>query len=136
MERKIQFRGPDKQPLTDESYYADYDSAETIGKVKIGSRAVYYKDGRHYYCIPLEYIDRVFTRISGCNARMCCAGVNYDYYRLILVHGEKEISNIIFGHDMDEVDRAGEAIKSRRPAIELGYVKPVKPAKKPKAVTS
>jgi hypothetical protein len=134
MDHKFTFRGPDKQPITDESFYRDYDSAETIGKVKVGSRAVYYKDGRRYFCIPLEYIDRVFTRISGCNARMCCAGVNYDYYRLILVHGDKEISNIIFGHDMEEVDRAGEMIQARRPEIALGYVKPAKPPKKAKAI--
>jgi hypothetical protein len=126
MAENIKLTTPDKKPVTDARYFEDYASADVCGKVKVGKLAVYYKDGLKRYCAPLEYIDRAFTRVNECNARTCCCANSYDYYRLILVHGEKEFANIIFDQDEKPVDEAERLLKERRPEIEIGYVKPEK----------
>ena len=63
---KLSFRGVDKKKISDEEHVQDYQSAEAIGRVRLGKLCLYYKDlGRKYY-VPYEYIDRSFTRISEC----------------------------------------------------------------------
>jgi len=113
---------PDKKLAGDE-YLADFEQAKEIGKVFIGNKGLYYKDGLKMKCIPLEYIDRVFTRINECNARTCCTVNGFDYFRLIVVHDGKEIGNIIFGEDEAPVDEAEKLLKELRPEIEIGYIK-------------
>ena len=126
MAENVRLIGPDKTPVTGAGYNEDYLEAEKIGKVKIGMKALYYKDGLKKYCVPFEYIDRAFTRINACNARTCCCNNSYDYYRLVLVHGEKEFANIIFGADESPVDKAQALLRQRSPTIEIGYIKPEK----------
>ena len=47
----------------------------------------------------------------------------YFYYRLILVHGEKEFANLIFNKE-EEVDRIHDRLQEIRPEIEKGYIPP------------
>ncbi len=124
MAENVKLTGMDKKPVTDESYIKDYSAADVVGKVRVGQKAIYYKDGLKKYCAPFEYIDRAFTRVSECNARTCCCANSYDYYRLILVHDGREFANIIFDQDESPVDEAERLLKERRPEIEIGYVKP------------
>jgi len=120
----VKLRSYDKKEITDPVYQEDLERAEKVGKVRLGEKAVYYKDGLRWFCYPYEVIDRAFTRISGCQARTCCSNVPYDYYRLVLVHEDREIANIIFGEKEEPVDEAEAKIKQRAPHVEIGYVKP------------
>lgn len=125
---KLKFRGADKTIVSDEAHADDYRSAEEIGRVRLGKLCLYYRDlGRKYY-VPYEYIERSFTRISECQPDDSPA---YYYYRLILVHGEKEFANLIF-NDEDDVDRIHARLQEIRPEIAHGYVPPKDGKERPK----
>ena len=47
----------------------------------------------------------------------------YYYYRLILVHSEKEFANLIFEKE-ESVDSILAYFKENYPAIQIGYVPP------------
>ena len=122
----VKLIGMDRKPVEDPTYLADYTAADVVGKVRVGKKAIYYKDGLKKYCAPFVYIDRAFTRINECSARTCCSANSYDYYRLILVHDGREFANIIFDQDESPVTEAERLLKERRPEIKIGYEKPEK----------
>lgn len=117
---KPKFKGVDKKYIHDEAHIQDYDSSESIGRVRLGKLCLYYRDLGVKYYVPYEYIDRSFTRISECQPDDSPA---YYYYRLILVHGEREFANLIFNKEA-EVDRIHALLKEIRPEIQIGYVPP------------
>ena len=117
---KTVFKGVNKEKITDRKYIDDYNSGEAIGRVTLGKLGFYYRDlGKKYY-VPYDYIDRTFTRISECQPDDSPA---YFYYRLILVHGEKEFANLIFNKE-PEVDLIHQRLKEINPDIQYGYIPP------------
>ena len=123
---KIKLRGVDKSVVTDGPLLSDRAQAEAFGiqglrkepRVRIGKQAFYYRDlGKDYY-VPYDYIDRCFIRISECQPDDSPA---YYYYRLILVHGEKEFANLIFNKEED-ADAALERLTELHPEIQVGFV--------------
>ena len=125
---KLKFRGVDKSLVSDEEHRQDYETAESIGRVRLGKLCLYYRDLGKKYFVPYEYIDRSFTRISECQPDDSPA---YYYYRLILVHGEKEFANLIFNKE-EEVDRIHARLREIRPEIQYGYVPPADGKERPK----
>ena len=117
---RLKFRGVDKKTVSDQEHIDDYSAAEEIGRVRLGKLCLYYRDLGRRYCVPYEYIDRRFTRVSVVEPDDSPA---YFYYRLILVHGEKEFANLIFKEEK-EVDRIHERLQEIRPEIAFGYVPP------------
>ena len=117
---RLKFKGVDKRFIKDEAHVADYEAAEPIGRVRLGKLCLYYRDLGVKYYVPYEYIDRTFTRISECQPDDSPA---YYYYRLILVHGEKEFANLIFNKE-EEVDRIHTLLQEIRPEIQYGYLPP------------
>ncbi len=125
---RLRFRGVDRKFVSDEEYIRDYQSAEAIGRVRLGELCLYYRDlGRKYY-VPYDYIHRSFTRISECQPDDSPA---YYYYRLILVHDGKEFANLIFNKE-EEVDRIHARLKEIHPEIEYGYIPPADGKERPK----
>ena len=117
---KLKFKGVDKKTIDDQAHVDDYNAAEEIGRVRLGKLCLYYKDlGRKYY-VPYEYIDRRFTRVNIVEPDDSPA---YFYYRLILVHGEKEFANLIFEKE-ENVNRIHDRLEEIRPEIEKGYIPP------------
>ena len=117
---KLRFKGIDKAYVNDQAHIDDYNSAEAIGRVRLGKLCLYYRDlGKKYY-VPYDYIDRAFTRISECQPDDSPA---YYYYRLILVHGETEFANLIFNKE-EEVDLIHTRLQEIRPEIQYGYIPP------------
>jgi hypothetical protein len=113
---KLKFRGVDKSILSDEEHRQDYETAESIGRVRLGKLCLYYRDlGKKYY-VPYEYIERSFTRISECQPDDSPA---YYYYRIILVHKGKEFANLIINEE-EVADRVLERLKEIRPEIQIG----------------
>ena len=117
---KLRFRNVEKKIVSDEEHVRDYEAAEVIGRVRLGRLCLYYRDLGRKYLVPYEYIDRTFTRISECQPDDSPA---YYYYRLILVHGEKEFANLIFNKEED-VDRIHTRLLEIRPEIRYGFVPP------------
>ena len=117
---KLRFRGIDKKIIEDAEHVNDYNNAPETGRVRLGKLSLYYKDlGRKYY-VPYKYIDRAFCRISECQPDDSPA---YYYYRLILVHEQKEFANLIFNKEED-VDYLLEQLKLINPDIQIGYTPP------------
>jgi len=123
---KPRFKGPDKKFIHDQAHIDDYNGSEAIGRVRLGKLCMYYKDlGVKYYC-PYEYIDRAYAKIEEVQPDDSPA---YYYYRLILVHGEKEFANLIFNEEA-QPRQIMEKLKIINPAIEFGYKAPEKKKKK------
>ena len=117
---KIRLRGVDKKTISDEAHVEDYKSAPAIGRVRFGELCFYYRDLGVKYYVPYEYIERAFIRISETKPDDSPA---IYYYRLILVHGEKEFANLIFNKEKD-ADDALETLSKHAPEMAVGYVPP------------
>ena len=117
---KLRFKGTDKKYVSDEAHISDYNAAEEIGRVRLGSLCLYYRDLGVKYYVPYDYIERSFCRISECHPDDSPA---YYYYRLILVHGEKEFANLIFNKE-EEVDTILARFKEIAPNMQFGYIPP------------
>ena len=117
---KLRFRGPDKSRIDDDAHIEDYKNSDSIGRVTLGELCLYYRDlGKKYY-VPYPYINRAFCRISECQPDDSPA---YYYYRLILMHGEKEFANLIFNKE-EEVDSILQKLPERTPDIKIGFQAP------------
>ena len=114
------FRGVDKKTIRDDEHAADYNSAPAIGRVRFGAHAFYYRDLGVKHHVPYDYIERAFIRISECQPDDSPA---YYYYRLILMHGDKEFANLIFNEEK-EADDALAKLAARCPDMAVGYVPP------------
>ena len=123
---RLKFKGVDKKTISDEAHIEDYKAAPEIGRVRLGKLCMYYRDLGVKYYVPYEYIERCFCRISECHPDDSPA---YYYYRLILVHGEKEFANLIF-NEKEEVEKILELLKESCPHILFGYVEPEKKKRK------
>ena len=117
---KLRFRGPDRSRIDDDAHIEDYKNSDSIGRVTLGELCLYYRDLGKKYFVPYPYIDRAFCRISECQPDDSPA---YYYYRLILMHGEKEFANLIFNKE-EEDDTILQKLPERNPAIKIGFQAP------------
>ena len=94
---------------------ADYESARTFDKVKVGKLGVYYRDGFKIRFMDYSLLERVFIRIQEVNGRMCCGNTIFAYYRLVFVAGGREIGDAISENEQ-AMDEALALIKQLAPA--------------------
>ncbi len=94
---------------------ADYESARTFDKVKVGKLGAYYRDGFKIRFMDYSLLERVFIRIQEVNGRMCCGSTIFAYYRLVFVAGGKEIGDAISENEQ-AMDEALALIKELAPA--------------------
>lgn len=122
---KLKLRGPDKEIVSSGPMITDHAAAEQYGhqgilkqpRIRLGELALYYRDlGKDYY-VPYNYIDRSFIRISECQPDDSPA---YYYYRVILMHGEKEFANLIINEE-HVADQVLERLHEINPDILIGY---------------
>ena len=119
---KPKFKGPDRKYIRDPEHIDDYNGSEAIGRVRLGKLCMYYKDlGVKYYC-PYDYIERCYAKIEEVQPD---DSPPYYYYRLILVHGEKEFANLIFEKETQPREIM-EELKKINPGIDFGYKAPEK----------
>ena len=116
-DRRYRFKGTDRKFVNDEEHNADYRSSEHIGRVCLGELCFYYRDLGVRYYVPYDYIERAFIRIVECPEDEFSN--NQRYYRLILVHDEKEFANLIFNEEKP-ADEALEKLLAKHPHIEKG----------------
>ena len=125
---RLRFRNVDKAIIADEDHINDYNNAPSTGRVRLGKLCLYYKDLGRKYCVPYSHIDRAFCRISECQPDDSPA---YYYYRLILVHEEKEFANLIFNKEKD-VDYILDQLIHIHPDIKIGYIPPADGKNRPR----
>ena len=122
---RLKLRGIDRSIVTDGPMIADHASAEQYGhqglrkqpRIRLGDLALYYRDLGKDYFVPYDYIDRAFIRVSECQPDDSPA---YYYYRVILVHGEKEFANLIINEE-DVADKVLERLHEINSLILIGY---------------
>ena len=99
---------------------ADFDSAAVFEKLRVGEKGVYFRDGLRTRYIPYDYIDRAFIRVQETRSRMCCGQANFNYFRIVFVHGGKEFADYLSEKEK-EMDDALAAIASH--GVPTGFVK-------------
>ena len=117
---KIKLRGVDRKYIRDDKHIEDYKSAPAIGRVRFGKLSFYYRDLGVKYYVPYDFIERAFIRISETQPD---DSPPIYYYRLVLVHGEKEFANLIFNKEQ-EADDALARLSECAPGMAVGYVPP------------
>ena len=113
-------KGVDKKIIRDPEYLADYENTAPVGRVRLGKLCLYYRDLGVSYYVPYDYIERSFNRISEVQPDDSPA---YYYYRLILMHGDREFANLIFNKE-EEVDGIIERLRELNPNMKVGYIPP------------
>ena len=117
---KLKFRDVNGKKHTEQELVDDYNAAEPIGRVRYGKLGMFYRDLGKKYFVEYPYIERAFIRVSECHPDDSPA---YYYYRLILVHGEKEFANLIFNEEAPAYKALDELIRVS-PSTKKGYVPP------------
>lgn len=117
---KIRLRGVDRKYIRDDAHIDDYKNSPAIGRVRFGSLCFYYRDLGIKYYVPYDYIDRAFIRISETQPD---DSPPIYYYRLILIHDNKEFANLIFNKEK-EADDALAKLSEIATDMAVGYVPP------------
>ena len=123
---RLKFKGVDKKYISDDAHIDDYNSAEVIGRARIGKLCMYYRDLGVKYYVPYDYIEQAYGKISETQPDDSPA---YYYYRLILVHGEKEFANLIF-NEQEQVVTLLDRLEKLNPNMRRGFSAPEKNGKK------
>ena len=123
---RLKFKGVDKKYVSDDAHIDDYNSAEVIGRARIGKLCMYYRDLGVKYYVPYDYIEQAYGKISETQPDDSPA---YYYYRLILVHGEKEFANLIF-NEQEQVVALLDRLEKLNPNMRRGFSAPEKTGKK------
>ena len=123
---RLKFKGVDKKYISDDAHIDDYNSAEVIGRARIGKLCMYYRDLGVKYYVPYDYIEQAYGKISETQPDDSPA---YYYYRLILVHGEKEFANLIF-NEQEQVVALLDRLEKLNPNMRRGFSAPEKKGKK------
>ena len=119
---RLKFKGVDKKYVSDDAHIDDYNSAEVIGRARIGKLCMYYRDLGVKYYVPYDYIEQAYGKISETQPDDSPA---YYYYRLILVHGEKEFANLIF-NEQEQVVALLDRLEKLNPNMRRGFSAPEK----------
>lgn len=123
---RLKFKGVDKKYVSDDAHVDDYNSAEVIGRARLGKLCMYYRDLGVKYYVPYDYIEQAYGKISETQPDDSPA---YYYYRLILVHGEKEFANLIF-NEQEQVVAILDRLEKQNPNMRRGFSVPEKKGKK------
>lgn len=102
---------------------AEFSSAVSYGKVKPGTTAIFWKSGLHWYCMPLNTVQRIFRRVEPVYGKLCCGGRSYfiEWLVLVLADGSEVVMHI--GDDIrKEAESLLLALKEAHPEIAYGKV--------------
>ena len=99
---------------------ADYETAKAFEKLRVGELGVFFRDGLKIRYIPYDYIDRAFIRVQETRSRMCCGQANFNYFRVVCVHGGKEFAEYLSENE-NAMDEALAEIAAH--GIATGFVK-------------
>lgn len=107
---------------------AEFDSAASYGKVKLGETVIFWRAGLRWCAVPLSRVQRIYRQVELVHGKLCCGGASFDIQRLILVLDDSQTLELVVGDNEigDQVKRAAENLFGalQRAHPELQYGKP------------
>ena len=101
---------------------ADYESAASFEKLRVGKLAVYYRDGFRVKAVPYGKMERAFIRVQEVRGRMCCGQATFAYFRPVFLVGGREYAEYM-SEDEKAMDAALARIHERAPELPVGFEK-------------
>lgn len=99
----------------------EFREAPFYGKVKIGSRHIFWKKGLRWMMVEAAKIQRAYRRIEAVDSKMCCGNVNFDIQKLVLILNDDTSLAIFIGEGMPkEAEALYEKLKNAYPQIQYG----------------
>lgn len=109
----------------------DYQSARTIGVIRMGQEFLYFRAKMKVYYIPYEDVKHCFRRVQQVPAKMCCGRGNFDIESLVIGDDAKELAVI----QLPGTRAARElikALKEKMPSCDFSAPKRPERAEEPK----
>ena len=105
--------------LAPEVAAAGYKEGREIGKIRLGAKALYFRDKLKVYYVPYEDMTRVFRRVLMIPATMCCGKGDFEVENIVICTEKGEVAQIQLPGE-----RAGkimlEELARRAPHAEVG----------------
>ena len=96
-------------------------TASVYGKVRIGTKNIFWKKGFQWYTIELDKIQRIYRRVEHVYGKLCGGGDTYDIERLMLVLKDGEQVELVIGDRMEkEAVALMEYLQVTYPEIQYG----------------
>ena len=80
--------------LAPEVAAAGYKEGREIGKIRLGAKALYFRDKLKVYYIPYEDMTRVFRRVLLIPAKMCCGKGDFEVENIVICTEKGEVAQI------------------------------------------
>ncbi len=123
----MKFYSRTRQLLSDPGLEAEYRNAHEIGRVRAGSRNIFFRSGIRSYAVPYAEMARCYRRIMQVPMKMCCGSGNLDVEYLVLEDSDGEIAQIQLPGKkaavalMDELKKAAPELQFTPPSGNSGH---------------
>lgn len=97
----------------------DYKRAASFGRLKLGYSGAFIPKGTKMIHRPYDHLSRVYVEVHDARARMCCASMNYAYYRLVFLYGDRVVGDYL-SEDRDAMKAALAFLRENAPYLEIG----------------
>lgn len=77
-----------------ESLQAEYKTAQEIGKLRLGTKKLYFRSARKIFYIPYNEIHRYFRRVMLVPAKLCCGKGDFAIEHLVICDADRELAQI------------------------------------------
>lgn len=96
-----------------------FDSGKGYGKIRMGSDALFWKEGFRWYAVELSRAERIYRQVEYVYGKLCCGGRTYDIQRLIVMLKNGTTLKLHIGDDMQtQAEALFEALKAAHPQIQ------------------
>lgn len=72
----------------------EYKNAQEIGKLRLGTKRLYFRSARKIYYIPYTDIYRYFRRVMLVPAKLCCGRGDFAIEHLVICDDNSELAQI------------------------------------------
>lgn len=107
---------------------AEFASASTYEKIRMGKTALFWKSGLRWYSVSLNEVQRIFRRVEPVYGRLCCGGQSFliEWLVLVLSDGEELVlhigDNIVGSSVQKQAEALLDSLKLFHPQIQYGKV--------------
>lgn len=77
-----------------ENLQAEYKTAQEIGKLRLGTKRLYFRSARKIFYIPYNEIHRYFRRVMLVPAKLCCGKGDFAIEHLVICDADNELAQI------------------------------------------
>jgi len=106
---------------TDTALDAQFASAASYARAKLGQTHIFWKAGFRWYCIPIEQVQRIFRRQMPVRTKLCCGGANFTVEWMVLILPDGSELEIYMGDDVQATAEAMlQSMKGTHPKIQYG----------------